>query len=107
MYSPNRNPTELYYERQALLRQEARNKRLARGTLTALSTTMLVVFVAFVGLATIVVGPGRVIDYVGTHLLLGVWIIGVLAVLVGLLMLEGGKCLDDERSPTTDSFGPS
>ena len=30
MYSPNRNPTELYYERDALLRQEARNSRLAR-----------------------------------------------------------------------------
>ena len=44
MYSPNRNPTELFYERQALLRQEAHNKRLARGTLTALYATMLVVF---------------------------------------------------------------
>ncbi len=30
MYSPNQNPSELYYERHALLRQEARNTRLAR-----------------------------------------------------------------------------
>ncbi len=30
MYSPNRNPTELYYSRQALLMQEAHNRRLAR-----------------------------------------------------------------------------
>jgi hypothetical protein len=30
MYSPNRTPTELYHSRQALLMQEARNRRLAR-----------------------------------------------------------------------------
>ncbi len=30
MYSPNRNPTELYYSRQALLMQEAHSRRLAR-----------------------------------------------------------------------------
>ncbi len=30
MYSPNRNPTELYYSRHALLMQEAHNRRLAR-----------------------------------------------------------------------------
>jgi hypothetical protein len=30
MYSPNRTPTELYYSRQALLMQEAHNRRLAR-----------------------------------------------------------------------------
>ena len=30
MYSTNRNPTELYHSRQALLMQEARNRRLAR-----------------------------------------------------------------------------
>jgi hypothetical protein len=30
MYSPNRNPSELYYERHTLQRQEARNTRLAR-----------------------------------------------------------------------------
>jgi hypothetical protein len=38
---------------------------------------MLVVIVVFVGLASIVVGPGRAIDYIGTYLLSGVWIIGV------------------------------
>jgi hypothetical protein len=80
MYSPHRNPTELYYEshneRDALLRQEARNKCLERRPLATLST-MLVVIVVFVGLASIVVGPGRAIDYIGTYLLSGVWIIGV------------------------------
>jgi hypothetical protein len=30
MYSPNRTPTEIYYSRQALLMQEAHNRRLAR-----------------------------------------------------------------------------
>jgi hypothetical protein len=30
MYPPNRTPTELYYSRQALLMQEAHNRRLAR-----------------------------------------------------------------------------
>ena len=30
MFSPNQNPSELYYGRHALLRQEARNSRLAR-----------------------------------------------------------------------------
>ena len=30
MYSPDRNPTELYNSRQALLMQEAHNRRLAR-----------------------------------------------------------------------------
>ena len=30
MYPPNRNPTELYYSRQAMLSQEAHNRRLAR-----------------------------------------------------------------------------
>ena len=80
MYSPHRNPTELYYEshneRDTLLRQEALNKRLVRRPLATLST-MLVVIVVFVGLASIVVGPGRAVDYIGTYLLSGVWIIGV------------------------------
>ena len=79
MYSPHRNPTELYYEshneRDTLLRQEALNKRLVRRPLATLST-MLVVIVVFVGLASIVVGPGRAMDYIGTYLLSGVWIIG-------------------------------
>jgi hypothetical protein len=35
MYSPNRNPPELYYGRQELLVQEARNRRLARRQLRA------------------------------------------------------------------------
>ena len=88
MYSPNRNPTELYDERRnergALLRQEARNKRLAR-PLATLSTT-LVVFVVFVGLASIAVGPGRVIDWVGIYFLPMLGILGVLIVLGRLLM---------------------
>ena len=99
MYSPNRNPTELYYEshneRYALLRQEARNKRLAR-PLAALST-MLVAIVMFVGLAAIVVGLGRAIDWVGTYLLPVLGILGVLAVVVGLSMWEGGKVSDDGK----------
>lgn len=85
MYSPNRNPTEPYYQRHALLRQEARNERLARRSLVALST-VLVGIVAFVGLAAILVGPGRAIVWVGTYLHPSVWILGALAVLIGLLM---------------------
>lgn len=101
MYAPHRNPTELYYEshneRDALLRQEARNKRLTLHPLAPLST-MLVVIIAFVGLASIVVGPGRAIDYIGTYLLSETWIIGVLAVVVGLLMLKVGKVSDDRTN---------
>ena len=88
MYSPNRNPTELYYERDALLRQEARNKRLTRRPLATLFTT-LVILAVVVGLAAIVVGPSSAIDYVGTHLLPVVSMLGVLAVVVGLLIWEG------------------
>jgi hypothetical protein len=101
MYSPNRNPTELYYEshneRDALLRQEARNKRLGRPLATL--STMLVVIVVFVGLASIVVGPGGAIDYVGTYLAPVMGIIGVLVVLAGLSMWEGGKVSDDGTKP--------
>lgn len=101
MYSPNRNPTELYHEshneRYALLRQEARNKRLVRLPL-ATPSTMLVVLVVLVGLAAIVVGPGRAIDFIGTHLVHVLGIFGALAVVVGLLM-EGGKVPDDGTKP--------
>jgi hypothetical protein len=89
MYSPNRNPTELYYEshdeRYALLRQEASNKRLARRPLATLFT-MLVVLVVCVGLAAVVVMPGRAIDYVGTYLALVVGTLGESAVVAALLL---------------------
>lgn len=101
MYSPNRNPTELYHEshneRYALLRQEARNKRLVRLPL-ATPSTMLVVLVVLVGLAAIVVEPGRAIDFIGTHLVHVLSIFGALAVVVGLLM-ESGKVPDDGTKP--------
>jgi branched-subunit amino acid permease len=97
MYSPNRYPTELYYERDALLRQEACNKRLGRPLATL--STMLVVIVLFVGLASIAVGPGRAIDYVGAYLAPVVGILGVLVVVVGLLMWEGGKAPNDRTKP--------
>ena len=90
MYSPNRNPTELYYERDALLRQEARNKYQAFRPLATLST-VLVVIVVLVGLAAIVVGPGRAIDYIGAHLVPGLGMLGALAVVVGLSRWERGK----------------
>ena len=94
MNSPNRNPTERYYEsyneRQALLRQEARNRRLVRRPLATLST-LLVVIVVFVGLASIVVGPGRAIDYIDAHLAPLLGMLGALAVVVGLSMWESGK----------------
>ncbi|MDP9410862.1 MAG: hypothetical protein M3P70_10240 [Actinomycetota bacterium] len=100
MYSPNRNPTELYHEslneRYALLRQEARNRRLALPLATP--STMLVVIVVFVGLAAIVVGPGKAIDFIGTHLVHVLSIFGSLVVVVGLLM-EGGKVPDDGTEP--------
>jgi hypothetical protein len=107
VYSPNRNPTELYYEgrdeRDALLRQEAaRNRRLARPLATL--STVLVVLVTFVGLAAIAVGPGRAIDYIGSNLTPVAWILGVLVVLVGLLMLEGGKVPDDGTKPFDSDY---
>ena len=98
MYPPNQNPTELYYERQALLRQEARNKRLARRPLEVLST-MLVVLDAFVSLASILVGPGRAIEWVGTYLVQVVEILGLLIVVIGLSMWEGRKIPDDGTKP--------
>ena len=106
MYSPNRNPTELYYERDALLRQEARTKRLLRRPLATLST-MLVVLVVFVDLASIVVGPSRAIGYVDTYLVHVVWILGLLVVVVGLLMLEDERSPTTERRPSTGSIGIS
>lgn len=81
MYSPNRNPTEPYYEHPALLRQEVRNKRLVRRPIATLST-LLVVIVASVGLASIAVGPRS-----------------VLVVVAGLLMWEGRKVPDDGTKP--------
>jgi len=90
MYSPNRNTTELYYERDALLRQEARHKHQGRRPLATLST-LLVVIVVFVGLASIGVGPGRAIDYIGAHLAPLLGMLGALAVVVGLSMWESGK----------------
>ncbi len=98
MYSPNRNPTEMYSERDALLRQEARNKRLTHRPLATLST-MLVVIVVFVGLAAILVGPGRAIEWVGTYLHPALGILAVLAVVTGISMLEGGKVPDDGTKP--------
>jgi uncharacterized membrane protein len=84
VYSPNRNPTELYYKRDALLRQEACNKRLGRPLATL--STMLVVIVLFVGLASIVVGPGRAIDWAGTYLIPVGVITGVVIAALALLV---------------------
>ncbi len=98
MYSPNRNPPELYYERDALLRQEACNKRSVRRPLAKLSTSLVVV-VVFVGLASIAVGPGRAIDWVGAHFGPVVGMLGVLAVVVGLSMWEGGRVPDAGTKP--------
>ena len=94
MYLTNWNPTEVYYERDALLRQEALNKRLVRRPLATLST-ILMVLVAFVGLASIAVGPGRAIDYIGTHLLPVVGMLGVLVVVAALPMWAGEKFSDN------------
>jgi hypothetical protein len=52
---------------------------------------MLVVIVVLVGLAAIVAGPDRAIDYIGAHLAPVLGMLGALAVLVGLSMWEGGK----------------
>ena len=105
MYSPNRNPTELYHEshneRYALLRQEGRNRRLALPLATL--STMLVVIVVFVGLAAIVVGPGKAIDWVGTHLFPVLGILGSLVIVIGLL-IEGGKFPDDGTKPYDRSY---
>ncbi len=94
MYSPN--PTELYHERHALLRQEARNRRLALPLAT--SSTMLMVLVVLVGLAAIVVGPGRAIDFIDSHLVSVLGLLGTLVVVAGLL-IEGGKVPGDGTKP--------
>ena len=64
---------------------------------------ILAVFVGFVGLAAILVGPGRAIDWVVTDLLPMVALIGVVFGVFGLLVRGGGKVYDEryERPSTT------
>ena len=118
MYPPTHKPTETTYERQELLRQERRNRRLTRrrearsgefrsgefpsseprmaglGQQAALST-MLALALMIAGLiAAVVVGPGEAISWVVTYLIPTLVILGVVVGTIFLLAWEGGKVYD-------------
>ncbi len=88
----NPNPTETIlgttYVRENLLRQEAHNGRVARRVARWIRTMARVAFVLLVVgiLAAIVVGPGRVIDWVGSYLVPVVMVLGVSVGAFGILM---------------------
>ena len=113
MYPPTHKPTETTYERQELLRQERRNRRLTRrrearseefpsseprmaglGQQAALST-MLALALMIAGLiAAVVVGPGEAISWVVSYLMPTLVILGVVVGTIFLVAWEGGKVYD-------------
>ncbi len=117
MYPPTHKPTETTYERQELLRQERRNRRLTRrrearseefsseefpsseprmaGLGQAALSTMLAGVLVIAGvLATVVVGPGEAISWVVTYLIPTLVILGVVVGTIFLVAWEGGKAYD-------------
>jgi hypothetical protein len=117
MYPPTHKPTETTYERQELLRQERRNRRLSRrrearseelrseefpsseprmaGLGQAALSTMLALALMIVGLiAAVVVGPGETISWVVTYLIPTLVILGVVVGTIFLVAWEGGKAYD-------------
>ena len=105
MYPPTHKPTETTYERQDLLRQERRNRRLTRRRearseefssseprmaelgQAALSTMLAgVLVIAGVVAAMMVVGPGEAIDWVVTYLFPVGVITGVVITALALLV---------------------
>jgi hypothetical protein len=122
VYPPTHKPTETTYERQELLRQERRNRRLTRrrearseefrseefrseefspseprmaGLGQAALSTMLALALMIAGLiATVVVGPGEAISWVVTYLIPTLVILGVVVGTIFLVAWEGGKVYD-------------
>ena len=117
VYPPTHKPTETTYERQELLRQERRNRRLTRrrearseefrseefspseprmaGLGQAALSTMLALALMIAGLiATVVVGPGEAISWVVTYLIPTLVILGVVVGSFGLLVWVAST-LDD------------
>jgi Flp pilus assembly protein TadB len=122
MYPPTHKPTETTYERQELLRQERRNRRLTRrrearseefrseefrseefspseprmaGLGQAALSTMLALALMIAGLiAAVVVGPGEAISWVVTYLMPTLVILGVVVGTIFLVAWEGGKAYD-------------
>ncbi len=117
MYPPTHKPTETTYERQELLRQERRNRRLSRrrearsemfrseelpsseprmaGLGQAALSTMLALALMIAGLiAAVVVGPGEAISWVVTYLIPTLVILGVVVGTIFLVAWEGGKAYD-------------
>jgi hypothetical protein len=112
MHPPTPKPTETTYERQELLRQETRSRRLTRRwetrsedfpsseprmavlSQTALST-MLALVLMIVGLfAAVVVGPGGLIDLVVSYVISTFVILGVVVGTIFIVAWEGGKVYD-------------
>ena len=92
MHPPTPNPTHttlgMSNEREALLRQEARNGRVTRwGRASArLVAAILVVM--------LVLGPSRVLEWVVIYLIPTAVVLGVVAGTVVLVAREGGKAYD-------------
>ncbi len=97
MHPPNHRPTEMYLgtsdERRDLLRQQARNRR----SRAALYTMLVVVLLGI--LAAIVVGPGRVIDWLGAYLIPVLVVLGVIVGVFGLAAWEIAKLHDKHKQP--------
>ncbi len=97
MHPPNHRPTETDLgtsdERRDLLRQQARNRR----SRAALYTMLVVVLVGI--LAAIVMGPGRVIDWLGAYLIPVLVVLGVIVGVFGLAAWEIAKLHDKHKQP--------
>ena len=101
MHPPNQRPTERNLgtsdERRGPLPQAARNRRLAR--LGRLGIATLAALVLVVVLATVIVGPGRAIDWLGNYLIPVLVVLGVIVGVFGLAAWEIAKLQDRHKHP--------
>jgi peptidoglycan/LPS O-acetylase OafA/YrhL len=84
MHPPTPNPTETFNEREALLRQEARNSRVT-GWGRAIARVTLVCSAAILAVL-LFVRSGGTLGGVGTYVLPVVMMLGVVVVVLALLM---------------------
>jgi hypothetical protein len=101
-------PCRTKKEEVALMRQEnetpANRRRRLHAALyrpyTRASTMLVVLLVVLVGiLAAIVMGPGRVIDWLGAYLIPVLVVLGVIVGVFGLAAWEIAKLHDNHKQP--------
>jgi hypothetical protein len=67
---------------------------------------LVVVLMVLVGiLAAIVVGPGRVIDWLGAYLILVLMVLGVIVGVFGFAAWEIARLHDEHKQPWSATFG--